>query len=309
MCNDQNQALKDLLVSFIGLTGKILPEDIMKRLEQLRAKEDGPMAAVIYDAMFHNLERAVVLGRPCCQDTGLIQVFLRAGTKFPWLDDLEEIINEAVRSATESVPLRHNAVEIFEEVNTGCNVGQRAPWIEWELIPGSSDLELCIYMAGGGCSLPGRAKVLMPSAGYQGIVEFVFDTIVEMGINACPPLLVGVGIGTCVSSAAKLSKKALMRPIGRHHHHHPRGAAMEEALEQGLNALGLGPQGLGGTYSVMGVNIESAARHPSALGVGVSVGCWAHRRGIIRIHADLSYDLITHPDATLSGPLKGGISA
>ncbi|MDO4539875.1 MAG: L(+)-tartrate dehydratase subunit alpha [Syntrophomonadaceae bacterium] len=289
----QARKLQELVIEFLGLTGRVLPDDVRQRLTELRAEEESPLALAVYDSMFKNLQRAEALNRPCCQDTGLIQFFVQAGTGFPLINELEGILVSAVREATDRVPLRHNAVEIFAEVNTACNAGERAPWIEWEIVPDSSELVLYSYMAGGGCSLPGHAKVLMPSAGYEAVVEFVFDTIVNMGINACPPLLVGVGIGTCVSSAAKLSKKALLRPVGSHHPH-PRGAMMEAELKDGLNAVGLGPQGLGGAASVMGVNIETAARHPSSMGVGVSVGCWAHRRGCIRIREDLSYELISH---------------
>jgi L(+)-tartrate dehydratase alpha subunit len=110
-------------------------------------------------------------------------------------------------------------------------------------------------MAGGGCTLPGKSMVLMPSAGYEGITKFVLDVMTEYGINACPPLLVGVGVATSVETAAILSKKALMRPIGSHNSNE-RAAQMEKLLEDGINSIGLGPQGLSGKKSVMGVHIE-----------------------------------------------------
>jgi len=153
-------------------------------------------------------------------------------------------------------------------------------------------------MAGGGCSLPGRAITLMPSAGYEAIVKYVFDTIVEWGINACPPLLVGIGIAGSVENAALLSKKAILRPIGITNPN-PKGAQMEKMLEKGLNELGIGPQGISGDSSVMGVHIESAARHPSTIAVAINIGCWAHRRGVIRIKKDLSYEILSHKRVTL----------
>ena len=113
------------------------------------------------------------------------------------------------------------------------------------------------------------------------------------GLNACPPLLVGVGVATSVETAALLSKKALMRPIGAHNENE-RAAKMEKLLEDGINAIGLGPQGMGGKYSIMGVNIENTARHPSAIGVAVNVGCWSHRRGHIIFDANLNYEITTH---------------
>jgi L(+)-tartrate dehydratase alpha subunit len=140
--------------------------------------------------------------------------------------------------------------------------------------------------------------VLMPSAGYEGIVRYVFDTIVDWGINACPPLVVGVGIGTDAPTSAKLSKKAMLRPVGSANAH-PLAADMEKRLKDGLNAIGLGPQGLSGKASVMDVHIEYMAHHPSTLGVGITVGCWASRRGTIRFNDDLSYDIISHKGAAL----------
>lgn len=292
------KSLTDIMAGFTGYVGKHLPQDVLDTLAQLRQGETSPLSRVVYGSMFHNLREASRLSRPCCQDTGVIQYFVRAGAGFPLLGQLTQILGDAVRQATREAPLRHNAVETFVEKNTGDNTGTRVPWIEWEIIPDSDAAEICVYMAGGGCSLPGAAKVLMPSAGYEGVVQFVFDVITSYGVNACPPLLVGVGVSTSVETAAMLSKKALLRPIGTRSPK-PQAAAMELLLEKGLNGLGLGPQGLSGNATVMGVHIESSARHPSTIGVGVSVGCWAHRRGIIRIGADLSYEIISHKGAAL----------
>ena len=110
--------------------------------------------------------------------------------------------------------------------------------------------------------------------------------------------LVGVGVATSVETAALLSKKALMRPLGSHNENE-RAASMEKLLEDGINAIGLGPQGMGGKYSVMGVHIENTARHPSTIGVAVNVGCWSHRRGHIIFDKDLNYTIDTHSGVTL----------
>ena len=291
-------AMTDIMARFTSYLGKHLPDDIVKKLELLRSSEEAPLAKTIYDSMFENLAKADSLNRPCCQDTGVIQYFIKVGANFPLLSDIRDILDEAVRRATREAPLRHNAVEIFVEKNTGNNTGQRIPWIDWEIIPNDSSIHLDVYMAGGGCSLPGQGKTLMPAAGYEGVVKFVFDVMTSYGVNACPPLLVGIGIGGSIEVAANLSKKALMRPIGSRHPD-PQGAKMERLIEDGLNEIGIGPQGLSGRDSVMGVHIEKAARHPSTISVAVSVGCWAHRRGSIRINEDLSYEILSHEGVTL----------
>jgi len=286
------------MIRFISLIGKCLPDDVFGKLQQLRQMEDTPLAKTVYDAMFRNMEMAMELDRPSCQDTGVIQFFVQAGSEFPLLGSLRDIFNEAVREATGIAPLRHNAVETFDEKNTGDNTGVRIPWIDWDIVPGQSSARIDVYMAGGGCTLPGAAKVLMPAAGYEGVVQFVFDVITSYGVNACPPLLVGVGVSTAVETAAVLSKKAILRPIGTRHPN-PKAAEMESLLEEGLNKIGIGPQGLTGASSVMGVHIESSARHPSTIAVGVSVGCWAHRRGTIRVDENMTCEILTHKRAAL----------
>lgn len=295
---EEEAKLVAILGKFIDIVSKELPDDVMKKLTELRTKEEAPLAKAIYDVMFDNLDRAKKLGRPTCQDTGVIQFFVRSGSNFPLLGKLRSILKEATISATKSAPLRLNAVEVFDEKNTGTNVGTDVPFIEWEIVDESTNVEIEVYQAGGGCSLPGRSIVLPPLAGYEGAMKFVFDTIVDWGINACPPLVVGVGIGTCSTSAAKLSKKAMLRPIGTHHAH-PKAAAMEKSIEEGLNAIGLGPQGISGKNSVMAVHVEGMAHHPSVLGVGVTVGCWANRHGIIRFDENLAYEVVSHTGVNL----------
>lgn len=251
------------------------------------------LAKEVYESMRLNQEAADKLDRPSCQDTGVIQYFLTAGANFPLLGELESILLGATEGATKDGPLRHNAVETFVEKNTGTNTGTKIPWLDWEIVPNDDSVTIDVYMAGGGCTLPGAAKVLMPGQGYEGVAEFVFDVITSRGVNACPPLLVGVGVSTSAETAARLSKKAILRPVTSRHSN-DNAALMEELMTEGLNELGLGPQGLTGNASVMGVNIESSARHPSTIGVAVSTGCWAHRRGKIRIKADMSYEVISH---------------
>lgn len=295
---EQLEKFIDIMARFTVYTGKYLPDDVYAKLQDLREKEDAALATIVYDAMFEDLRLAHELDRPLCQDTGVIQYFVQVGSRFPLLDHIENALVEAVKKATRLGPLRHNAVEVFEEKNTGNNVGKRIPWIDWELVPDSDEATIYVYMAGGGCSLPGIARVLMPLEGYEGVVKLVFDQVTSYGINACPPLLIGIGIAGSVEVAAKLSKKALLRPIGSQNSN-PRGAELEARIEAGLNAIKIGPGGLGGENSVMGVHIEEAARHPATIAAALSTGCWAHRRGVIKIKADMEYQIISHQGVVL----------
>lgn len=292
--NDLNR-LTDIVADFTVLVGKKLPDDVNDKLMDLQKEETVPMAKMIYQTMADNQELAYELNRPSCQDTGVIQMFVRVGSKFPYIDDLEMVLKESVAIATKKAPLRHNAVETFNEFNTGTNTGTDAPWLYWDIVPNSDKLELDVYMAGGGCSLPGQGKTLMPGEGYEGVVKFVLDVMTSYGLNACPPLLVGVGIGTSIDSAAYMSKRALMRPVGSYNKN-PKAAQLEDEMAAAIDSIGLGPQGLKGTRSVMGVNIENSARHPSVISVAVNVGCWSHRRGTIVFNSDLSYEMLTHKE-------------
>ena len=287
------KVLTDMVADFVAHIGKKLPDDVVNKLEELGSQETAALPKVLYETMTKNQGLAVELNRPSCQDTGVLQFWLKCGTNFPYINELEALLKDAVVQATFAAPLRHNSVETFDEYNTKKNVGKGTPTVWWDIVPNSDKCEIYAYMAGGGCTLPGKAMVLMPGAGYEGITDFVLDQMTTYGLNACPPLLVGVGVGTSVETAALNSKKALMRPIGSHNDN-ANAAKMEKLLEDGINAIGLGPQGMGGKYSVMGVNIENTARHPSAIGVAVNVGCWSHRRGHIVFDKDLNFTVDTH---------------
>ena len=294
------ERLTDIVTRFLGLTARYLSDDVTARLKELRGLEttagqnaEKSPAVRIYDAMFANLQEAERLGRPCCQDTGVVQFFVEAGTAFPYTAELEGCLREAVIRATVSVPLRPNVVECFDEKNTGDNTGTRIPWIDWELVPGSDRIRLYAYLAGGGCSLPGFARVFMPLEGYEAAIRAVVDQIVSLGVNACPPLLVGIGFAGQADTAAKLSKKALLRFIGTHNDN-PRAAELEERLLAALNSTGMGPAGFVGNHSVMAVHIEHAGRHTAAIAAALSTGCWAHRRALIEIGPDLSSEVLSH---------------
>jgi L(+)-tartrate dehydratase alpha subunit len=282
-----------LLSNFINLVAVKLPDDTYKRLIELRKRETSPQTIFIYDAMFKNIDLALQRKAPLCQDTGVLEFYISFGENFPYKSALLKSIKEATIRSTQLGFLRPNVVDSATDKNTGNNVGPRLPWIETEIIPDANYTDVKLYLAGGGTSRPGRATTLDPSVRWEGLIKFVLDTISEYGPPACPPLLVGVGIGATIDIAASLSKRALLRPIGTRNEE-PKIAKLEEILENELNELGIGPQGLGGRTSVMGVHIEYAGRHPATFAVAVSTGCWALRKGHMRIYQDLSYELFSH---------------
>ena len=287
--NDKEKFI-NTIEKFITQTAICLSDDVVSRLEEMRDGEDSPLQMAIYDSYFENLKMAAEQRKPCCQDTGMLQFYIRAGTAFPHLDITAEAVTEAVRRATKSVPLRPNAVNYFDEKNTDDNTGERCPWIDWEIISGSSEMEITLYFSGAGCSLPGQAKVFKPSDGIEAIIPFVNDVVFKAGINACPPLLVGIGLGHNIENAASLSKKAILRRIGTRHPHEE-GAELEKRVMDSLNKSGMGAQGLRGNNCVMGVHIESSARHTATRACAVNISCYMLRRGIIRLKNDLSCEM------------------
>lgn len=289
----QVQKMTETIANFVGYMSKVLPDDVAHKIHELAQDEKNPLAKTIYETMKENMRLAKELSRPSCQDTGVLEYWVKVGSNYPLLGELEEILRNATYKATVETPLRHNCVEAFDEYNTGKNIGTHAPYILWDIVPGRDDVEIYPYMAGGGCSLPGSGKTLMPGEGYEGVTKFVLDLMTSYGLNACPPLLVGVGVATSIETAALFSKKALMRPVDSKNSNE-KAAYMEQLLEDGINALKLGPQGMGGDKSVMGVNIEYGARHPSVISVAVNVGCWNHRRGHMIFTKDGECTVVSH---------------
>ena len=207
--------LTEIVANFTAMISTRMPDDVVDKLKQLKDAETSSMGKIIYHTMFDNMQKAIDLNRPACQDTGEIMFFVKVGSRFPLLGELQSILKQAVEEATVKAPLRHNAVEIFDEVNTGKNTGSGVPWVTWDIIPDNDDAEIEVYMAGGGCTLPGRSKVLMPSEGYEGVVKFVFENISTLAVNACPPVLVGVGIATSVVEFRPVSAEDVFSHLQR----------------------------------------------------------------------------------------------
>ena len=280
--------LADVMERFLGVACKRLPDDVYAKLRECAQGETSPLQRAVYESYFENLRLAQQLDRPCCQDTGLLHFYIRCGADFPYIGVVESALGQAVARATASAPLRPNAVDFFTERNTGDNTGERMPWLHWDILPEDSQLEICVYFAGAGCSLPGRAQVFKPSDGYGAIVRYVFDAVSGLALNACPPLIVGVGLGHNIENAGVLSKMACLRPLGSANPH-PRGAKLERDLLAGLNSLGVGAQGLPGNRIAMEVHVESSARHTATIAAAVNVSCYTHRRGFITFREDMTY--------------------
>jgi len=227
-----------------------------------------------------------------CQDTGTITYFIEVGKDFPLILELGDIIREAVAEATKKIPLRPNTVNPWTHENPGNNTGRFIPWINLEFTDGDTAL-IHVLPKGGGSENTSRQWMISPGLGIRGIKEVIVKTVYEAGGKPCPPIIVGVGVGGGADISLKLAKKALLRPINIRNED-PKIAEIENDLMEKLNKLNIGPMGLGGSTTVLGVNIEWAYRHPASLPVGVITQCWAARKASIKVYPDGKIDVLSH---------------
>ncbi|MCL5281354.1 MAG: fumarate hydratase [Planctomycetes bacterium] len=257
-----------------------LPPDVVRALEGAAQKESNPRAARILRQLIENARLAVQDQIPLCQDTGLTVVFAEAGSDVvvapagPGRQTLIEAINEGVRGGYEAGYLRKSIVAdpLHQRKNTGTNT---PAIIHLAIVPGDS-LKLAVMTKGGGCENKSQFHMFRPTADRQQVIEWVAGVVREAGADACPPFVVGVGIGGNFEHSCLLSKRALLRGLDEPNAD-PFYAQVEQDLLQQINALGLGPQGLGGDTTALAVLIETAPCHIASLPVAVNIECHSHR--------------------------------
>lgn len=282
--------IADATVELLRRTVVKLPADVEAALRRAYAAETEEVPKMQLKAIVDNIDMAVKGNTPMCQDTG-VTIFYVALPRECKVDVGKGIV-EGVRRATKEVPLRPNAVHPLTRKNPGDNIGERMPYINWKLHD-REYIEITLMTKGAGSENMSALAMLTPSQGVKGVKEFVLNTVLRAGSNPCPPTILGVGIGGSSDIAMKLAKEALLRPIDERHRD-PEIAKLESELLEAINMLGIGPMGLGGKTTCLGVNIEYAYCHTASLPVGVNVQCWAGRRGTARIYPDGRVSYPTH---------------
>jgi fumarate hydratase subunit alpha len=248
-----------------------LPAENLERIEALASAEESPIGRQVLATILENHRLAAREQRPACQDTGLAVVFIELGQDVHIAGgDLATAINEGVRRGYGDGWLRKSVVAdpLFDRVNTGDNT---PAIVHTTIVPGDG-LKITLAPKGGGAENMSALAMMIPAAGVEGVRKFVVDQVRRAGPNACPPLVVGVGIGGDFETAPLLAKKALLRKIGSPNPD-PCYAAFEAELLEAVNKLGLGPQGLGGTTTALAVHIEHAPCHIASLPVAVNLNC------------------------------------
>ncbi len=250
-----------------------LPEDMKNCISICRQCEPWAPAREILGHIIENYHIAEDRCQPVCQDTGVACVFMEVGQDVHVSGSMAEAVNEGVRRGYAEGYLRKSVVgDPVERVNTGDNTPAA---IYWNIVPGDR-LSITVAPKGFGSENMSQIKMLKPSDGIQGIKEFILKVVEDAGPNPCPPIVVGVGIGGTFDQCACIAKKALLRPVDRRNAD-PSYAALEAEMLDKINALGIGPQGLGGKTTALAVNIEPLPTHIAGLPVAVNISCHVTR--------------------------------
>lgn len=257
-----------------------LNDDIRKRFKESKEAESFPVAKDIIEILEENADIAKNEQMPMCQDTGMTLVFLETGQEVQIVGGvLEDAINEGIRQGYIEGYLRKSVVgDPLERINTKDNT---PGVIYYDIVPGD-DIKITVAPKGFGSENMSQLKMLKPADGIEGVKDFVLQVVKEAGPNACPPLVIGVGIGGTFDRAALLAKKALVRSTDVRNAK-PFYADLEKELLEKINKIGIGPQGFGGKTTALAVNIETYPTHIAGLPVAVNINCHATRHAEARI--------------------------
>ncbi|MGD9504699.1 MAG: fumarate hydratase [Syntrophobacteraceae bacterium] len=262
-------AVKDLAIR----ANTQLGEDVLKAFETALEQEESPTGKDILQRLIENARISREEGVPMCQDTGFAVIFAEVGQDLRITGgSIREAIEEGVRQGYAEGCLRKSICHPFTRQNTGDNT---PAVIHFDIVPGDK-LKLVFAPKGGGSENMSRVMMLTPAVGMQGVREYVVQRVKESGSNPCPPTIVGVGIGGTFEQAAILAKKSLLRPLGEENSD-PELAQMEKEWLEEINNLGIGPQGLGGRTTSLGLHILMMPCHIASLPVAVNIQCHAAR--------------------------------
>lgn len=251
-----------------------LPQDVEEALERARAREESPLGIEALGHILENAHLARATRLPICQDTGFVSVLLEVGQEVHITGgSLYDAVNAGVRRGYAEGYLRRSILEHpLRRRNTGDNTPAA---IHTDIVPGDR-LAIRVMPKGGGCENMSALRILKPSEGEEGVKRFVVESVFNAGPNACPPLVVGVGLGGTFDLCAHLAKRALFRRLDQPSPD-PDNARLERELLALVNKTGLGPGGLGGRVTALAVNVESYPCHITALPVAVNIQCHAAR--------------------------------
>ncbi len=251
----------------------ILHPDTLEALKNAKKKEESSQGKDVLKLLIENADIACKERIPFCQDTGYAVLFIEMGQDVRVEGNLTEILNEGVRQGYKEGFLRMSILEDpVHRINTQDNTPAT---IHYDLVPGDA-FKITLLVKGCGCDNKSAIKMLTPAEGLEAAKAFILETIENAGPNASPPYVVGIGMGGPFAQAALLAQKALTWPIGKPNSN-PTYRKLEEELLQKINQLGIGPAGLGGKMTTLGLHIEYGPTHIASFPIAVNIDCHSHR--------------------------------
>ncbi|MCF7926516.1 MAG: fumarate hydratase [Candidatus Izimaplasma sp.] len=279
MRNIEPKQITEIIKNSVIKINYNLDNSLVKRLQEAKQNESKSLSKSILDDILKNQEIAKKGNVPLCQDTGVVVVFVEIGQKINILGDLETAINEGVRQGYKEGYLRKSIVDHpFKRTNTQDNT---PAIIHQRLVPGNT-LKFKIAAKGGGSENMSLVKMLTPAEGKEGVKKLVLDTIFNAGGKPCPPIIVGIGIGGNLEKSALLAKEALLRELDDSSDDSDI-KQLEDDLYREINKLGVGPMGIGGDTTCLGVKINYFPMHIASLPVAINIQCHSSRHTEVTI--------------------------
>jgi len=279
--------LRNAAVKLVKKSAITLPCDVVSALKRAQENETEELPKYIMGKILENVKLAEKKQAPLCQDTGVPIFYVKIGKDAiadnnPVIKNLDKILSDAVKIATKETPLRKNVVHPLTRKNTGTNTGMDFPYIHHNFSEGNF-IEITVHPKGGGTENMSFLKMHTPTLDLeQDIINHVVETVKFVKGKACPPNIIGIGLGGSSDIAMKLAKVASIRGIGTQNPD-PDIARLEKKLLAAVNETGIGPLGFGGKTTALAVNIEFAGVHTSVYPIGINFLCWAARQATMRI--------------------------
>lgn len=277
---------EELAYLMYGRALKLYPPDVKTTLADAADRETDQTAQEVLAVALKSIERGEQLDKPICQDTGMQTVWIRVGrgVRFDG-PDVVAAVRRGVARWTAEHDYRRTIVQPVTRFKFDGQSAAGHPPVKWEWSEEPGCVEMMLLSKGSGSENQGFHRMLVPADGLDGAKRFILDSVIQAGGQFCPPGIAGIGFGSTFDGVAALAKRALLRDC-RRPHPEPEIAALEQELLDAVNGTGIGPMGLGGDTTLLGLNIEYEATHETQNPVALNLQCWAHRKAGVRIRPE-----------------------